>query len=230
MSKPINSSKRIVLQNFLIINGLQGFGKSHLIKYILYNSRNEFSYGIVFTNTSFAVDSFKYVPKKFVHPEYDENVLVKFMDLQANLATQGIKKKAFLVFDDCLDDGQFKSAPFKRLITQLRHYNIYCVISTQYPNAIPPRFRTNAFQVAIFFMSTEIALKALFASYGQLFERYQDFKHYVMSSTGDFKFIFFETRGTSTNPLERYKIMKAPAKIPDFDMKFNTKIEAGERQ
>ena len=174
----------ITIPGFVIINGFMGGGKSHFIKWLVHKYRKHFDYAVVFCNTSFATDSFKYIDPKFVHSEYDEAVLISVMDLQADLVKQRVKKNALIIFDDCLDDGQFKSAPFKRLCTQLRHYNITCIISTQYPNVIPPRFRANAFQTAIFQMGTEVALKALFASSGQLFESFKDFKSFVMKSTG----------------------------------------------
>jgi hypothetical protein len=215
---------KINLQNFLIVAGPQGYGKSHLIKYIMLANRKKFSYGLVFTNTNFSVGSFDYVPKGFVYDQYNEEVLLRLMEIQKNAVERGIKKNAYLIFDDCLFGKQFKSEPFQQLMTQLRHYNIYCIISTQYPNAIPPLFRANAFQVAMFYNSTKRALTALYENYGQLFDSYDQFKKFLIKSTGNYQFLFYETQGKSVNVLERYRVMKAPEKIPKFTLKVNKTI------
>jgi hypothetical protein len=226
----MSAKTKINLQNFLIVAGPQGYGKSWLIRYIMLANRDKFSYGLVFTNTSFSDDSFDYVPQQFVHPEYNEEALVKLMDIQEDLA---LRKKegeieeipnAYLIFDDCLFDGQFKSKPFKRLMTQLRHYHIFCIISAQYPNAIPSMFRANAFQVAMFSTAQERALKALYENYGQLFKNYRQFKDFLLDNTGNYQFIFYEARGTSTKVADRYRVMKAPATIRKFMLKVNTSI------
>lgn len=215
----------ITIPGFIILNGYMGSGKSTFIKWLVHKYRKKFDYAVVFCNTSFATDSFKYIDPKFVHSEYKEEVLISVMDLQADLAKQNVKKNALIIFDDCLDDGQFKSNPFKRLCSQLRHYNITCIISTQYPNAVPPRFRANAFQVAIFQMGTEVALKALFASYGQLFESFKDFKSFVMKNTGNYNFILFDSKCVSPKIEDKYKVYKCPAKIPNFTLTVKSKIK-----
>ena len=53
----------IKLPSLIIINGSQGNGKSHLIKYIMSKYKDKFSYGLVITNTFFTQDSFKYIPR-----------------------------------------------------------------------------------------------------------------------------------------------------------------------
>ena len=68
----------ITVPGFVIINGFMGGGKSHFIKWLVYKYCKHFDYAIVFCNTSFATDSFKYIDPKFVHQEYDEDVLIFF--------------------------------------------------------------------------------------------------------------------------------------------------------
>ena len=215
----------ITIPGFVIINGYMGSGKSHLIKWLVHKYRKQFDYAVVFCNTSFAGDSFKYIDPKFIHPTYEEEKLIAIMDLQADLVKQGVKKNCLLIMDDCLDDNQFKSPPFKRLCTQLRHYNITCIISCQYPNAIPPRFRTNAFQSAIFFMGTEKALKALYESYGQMFETFRDFKGFVMKNTGNYNFILYDSKNLSPKIEDKYKVYCCPVKIPNFTLTIKAKIK-----
>ncbi len=219
--KPKNKQINITTPSMIILGGPQGAGKTKLIDYIMWDLQDVFSsgFGVVFTNTFFDGNPFPYINPKFVHPNFNEDVLIQMMDIQEGLVKKGIKKECFIIFDDCLEPEQFASDALKRLSTQLRHYHITCIMSTQYPNLLPPRFRSNAMHVAIFRTFTEISLKALHQSYGQSFETFHDFKNYVMHNTGNYKFIWFDN--TESDPSEQYKIFKAPAKINKFKIKYN---------
>ena len=207
--------------SLIIINGTQGSGKSWLIKYMMYKLRKKFSYGLVFTNTFFDNKPFKYIPDLFVHPEYDEEKLIALMDLQAKLVEKGNIKEAFVIFDDCMDDpGQFKSLALKRLTTQCRHYHITVIFSTQYCNHLPARMRTNAMEIIIFSTDAKVALEALYNSYGQKFENYNDFKKYVMENTGNHKFIYYKKKSEEKDLNKLYPVMMAPAKIPNFKIEY----------
>ena len=130
------------------------------------------------------------------------------------------------VIDDCLFDGQFKSKPFLRLSTQLRHYNITCIISTQYPQIIKPQFRNNCFQVAMFRTSTMNALQALFSSYGMEFETFNDFKKYLNDATNQkYNFVWVDKTVNGNDIKKKYQTSKCPSKIPNFLLEYNTKIE-----
>ncbi len=214
----------ITIPGLYILCAYQGSGKSHLIRYLMYENRKKFDYGIVFTNTFFDDDAYDFFPAKFVHPEYDENILQKLMDIQAKLIEKGIIKEVIVIFDDCIDDpNQFTSKALKRLCTQLRHYHITVIFSTQYCNAIPPRMRTNSMGCFIFKTDTEVSLKALFESYGQKFETYKQFKKYLMDATGDYKFVYYD-KSKSGEIGDMYQVMKCPEKIPKFKLVFRNKI------
>ena len=139
----------LIIPGLFIINGAQGSGKSNLIKYLMQQYRTKFSYGLCYSNTAFD-GGFDYLPPKFVYQEYDENSLVTLMDIQANLVKKGVIKEAYVIFDDVIDSKTFNSPILKRLCTQLRHYHITCILSTQHVTAIGPLFRNNCMNVAIF--------------------------------------------------------------------------------
>lgn len=203
-----------------IIIGLQGGGKSHLIRYIMCENRKKFNWGIVFSNTSFSAKNFDYIDERFVHASYDQRKLVALKNKHAALIKDGHSPSGFVIFDDCLFGKQWHDAEFLSLVTQLRHYNITCIISCQYPQAVPPVIRTNAFQVMSFAMGSQAALKAMYASYGQIFDSYEQFKTYMNESTGDHQFVMYDARNGTTTVAGRYSIMKAPATIPKFKVRF----------
>ena len=215
----------IDIPSLILINGSQGLGKSYLIRYLMYEHRKDFHFGVIFTNTYFEDDSFEYVKKSYVHPEYNEEVLQNLMDLQIKNKEKGIEKQGFVIFDDCLYDRlQFSSEVLKRLCTQLRHFNLTVIMSTQYPNSLPSCVRANAMSVFMFNTNNKNALEALYNSYGQAFDNYNEFKKYILTNTGDHKFIYYNKMKPSENIYDDFKIMRAPSKIPKFKIKFNKNI------
>lgn len=209
----------IKIPSLLLINAPQGSGKSHLIRYIMHNLRKKLDYGIVFTNTLFEDDSFDYINKKYIHPEYNPDILSSLMKIQSNLVEEGNIKEAFVIFDDCIDAAQFKCPKLKQLCIQLRHYHITVIFATQYTNLLPTWMRANALDVVIFRTDSECNLKALHSSYGQLFNNFNDFKNYVMQNLGNYKFIYYSKAHATGDIEDTYKIMVAPAKIPKFKLK-----------
>lgn len=210
----------IELPAIIIISGKPKQGKSHLINYFMYTQRKMFDYGIVFTKTKFN-DGFEYIPDRFVHPNYYEDKLENMMKLQAKLIEEGIKKKCFVIFDDCLT-SEFKNDLFQDLITQYRHYNMTIIISTQYIYKLNPTIRECANYVVIFRQSTKRSLDALYDSFGSHFDKYDDFKNYVINNTGNFQFILVDINSQSDDISKIYRVMKAPEKIPYFKLKYNT--------
>jgi hypothetical protein len=92
----------ISIPGLLIICGLQGGGKSHLIHYIMYENQKKFDQGIVFSNTGFSTDNFDYIDKHFVHSKYDEFALANLKLIYEQLVKKDKKPSGFVIFDDCL--------------------------------------------------------------------------------------------------------------------------------
>ena len=200
-----------------MICGLQGGGKSHLLKYIMSENQDKFDVGIIFTNTAFVDGNFDYVDKRFVHLEYNSKILANFKEIFKQQIEKKRPKCGFVVFDDCLEGPQWKDAELRSLVTQVRHYNITVLISTQHPTAIPPIFRTNTWAAFMFFMGTEDAMKALHKNYGQMLGTFNDFKDTFTAATAEkHQFLAYDARNGGQNPESRYKVMIAPKDIPKF--------------
>ena len=205
-----------------IISGKPKHGKSWLIKFFMYVHREMYDYGIVMTKTKFD-NGYDFIPSKYIHPDYDKEAITALMKIQADLVEKGIKKNAFIIFDDCLSK-EFDSQLFTDLITQHRHYNITVIISTQYIYKINPTIRECTNYAIIFRQSTDRSIQALYESYGAHFKREDDFKNYLMEHTGNYKFILVDVNSQSDDIKKIYKVLKAPSKIPEFKMKFNKQI------
>lgn len=207
------------LPGLYMICGLQGGGKSHLIRFMMYENRKKFDCGVVFSNTGFVDGNFDYIDKRFVHLEYSEEVLRNLKDIFRKQIEAGKHPRGFVIFDDCLSGKQWRSAELVSLVTQVRHYNITVVISTQYPKAILPLYHTNAWKVFMFFISSKTAMQALYEAYGQLVGTFEEFKAFYTAATAPkYHFLVYDARNGGTDVASRYKVMLAPKTIPKFQV------------
>jgi len=212
--------------SLFLVNGPQGQGKSYLIRYIMYMMRNVFDYGIVFTGTNFDKESgsFEYIDKKYIHNKYDPKILQNLMDIQKTLIKEGKRKDAFVIFDDCIYKNMFKDETLDTLSTQLRHYFITVIFSTQYAKKIQPSLRTNCMVSVIFKTTSKSNLKALHEEYGQEFDNFNKFKDYIIKNLGEHKFIYYNSKIAGEDIEEKYKIMLCPPNIPKFKIKFKKNL------
>ena len=217
------SEMNITIPGFVILCGTQGQGKSHVIRYLMYLNRKRFDWGICFCNTDFSgLSGFDYIDSRFVHPKYNEKALINLKNIQKKSIESGNPSSAFVIFDDCLFGDQWKSQEFQSLMTQLRHYRVTVIISTQYPQKIPPMFREQAFQAIMFRPKVARAINAQFESFGSDFNSVNDFKRFIIENTSSkYQFVYFDATSDGDTIEERYAVMKAPATIPKFMVKFS---------
>jgi hypothetical protein len=129
----------VSIPGLIIICGLQGGGKSHLIRFIMHENQEKFDWGLVFSNTGFAAENFDYVDKRFVHAQYNEHALANLRSIHEQLVEQGRKPSGFVIFDDCLFGQQWRSEEFSSLITPkaLRnHLHHLLPVPAGYPPAV----------------------------------------------------------------------------------------------
>jgi len=207
----------ITLPSMLLINGQIGSGKSHFIRYLFSIYKNKLKYGIVFSHTCFNEGNFDYIPEKYIYSEYNGEVLHNLMKIQEQ-QPKNQRHLAFVVFDDCLFDSYNKCKYFNRLSVELRHYNILLIISTQYAHKLPPTLREQAYQVIIFNAFSKRNINALFESYGQNFNCYNDFKEYILGNTGEYKFIYHDRKEKDKD--KQYQIMRCPKNFKKFKLAY----------
>ncbi len=207
------------LPGLYMICGLQGGGKSHLIRYIMYQNRARFDCGIVFTNTGFVDGNFDYVDKRFVHLQYNEQVLKNLKEIFKKQIESGKHPRGYVIFDDCISGKQWRSPELISLVTQVRHYNITVIISTQYPKAILPMYHANTFKVLMFHMASKAAMMALYEAYGQMLGTFEEFKaFYIAATSPKYQFLVYDARNGGATIESRYLVAKAPQTIPKFSV------------
>lgn len=208
-------------RNFnMIIAGKSNSGKSHFIRYLMreLSLLRPFDYGIVFTNTAFD-GGFEYINNNsFIHEEFDEDILNNLIKIQKENKKRGVTKYAFVILDDCISGDEMKSKIIRKLFVSGRHYNISCILSTQYVYMIPPVTRSNA-NVSLFFDvgDDRRALESVYNSFGARFKSYSEFKEYYYNNIKDHKFILYHNENG-------YITFRCPENIPPFELKYNTKI------
>ena len=215
----------ISIPGVLVINGRQGQGKSHVIRFLMGEHRKRFDFGLVFTQTKFGKGNYDYIDPDFVHPEYNPKALLELKRLHARLIKQGKKPCSFVIFDDCITGKQWQCPEMQSAVTQVRHYNFLIIISTQSPVKVANFFRTNVFQTIIFKMQGKLVIQALYEAYGQAFDSLLEFKRYLFDNTGHYSFIYFDSQCLSENRDDQYKIMKCPEVIPPFKIRFKTNTD-----
>ena len=218
MSNPIEFKPPYLM----VICGRQGSGKSHLINWLMREnslSDTAFDYGIVITNTAFE-GSFPYIPQKYIFETFNPETVENLMNIQKKNVEKGIHKQAFILFDDALDDPEQWTSPcIKRLTTQLRHYDISIIISTQYPHLVPPRVRANCMYSLFFDIGAgRREMDAIYNAYGGHFDNFQQFKAFYYNNVKDHKFVLYDKES------DTYKTYKCPPEIPKFQLKYNRKV------
>jgi hypothetical protein len=205
-----------VTPGFTIIVGKPASGKTHLLKYLLsldhpdYNA-NPLRYGVVFTTTKFNRFWEEIVPSKYIHSKYNADVLRGLMDIQAAGANR--QNRAFVIFDDCLDQKAFASQLFADLSTTFRHFNLDVYIVTQYIYRVPPVVRECATRAALFRTTTERSISACFESFGAFFEKSADFRKFMIEHSGDYSFIWYIANSSKEKAADVYIPMKCPENI-----------------
>lgn len=72
----------ISVPGLVLINGLPGEGKSHCIKYIMYENRKKFDWGNVFSHTTFSA-------KNFESRKFSEEAVVNLKQMHEELIIAG---------------------------------------------------------------------------------------------------------------------------------------------
>jgi len=201
--------------SLVILNGVPNSGKTHLMRYMLYLAakQGKVDWVVVFSPTKFtgAWDMIK--NQKYVHAVYEESTLEKFLQIQ-----EREKKRAILIFDDCIGTTSWQSKLITKLISTYRHYNLSIWIVTQNCNKIPPLIRDCTSHVFIFECYAKRQMEGLFNSFGNRFETFDQFRTFLKENTSDHHFIFYKKKTNSEEAT--YQVLRAPSIIPKFKLVF----------
>ena len=149
--KKFDMKRRLKSDCVTVILGKRGTGKSYLVRDIMYHHR-DIPAGVVISGTEVANRFFShFIPPLFIHDKYNSAILSNFMKRQKkmkkriNNGEENIDPRAFLIFDDCLSSkGAWrKDENVHAVFMNGRHYDIFYLLTMQYPLGILPDLRTN---------------------------------------------------------------------------------------
>lgn len=207
---------------FYLICAKKYSGKSHLLKWLLYNfiKTKQFDYGIIISATAKVTGEWNIIPNKYIFEKYDESLIETIYEKQAQETKFRSGVRCFILMDDVLGTVQLKSPTITKLSTTGRHLNITTFLITQWLTAVPSVVRSNAEYVICLRQPNQIVLKAIWEQYGGMYGSFKEFSEYFKKKIQDYQ-AFVINQKTQSNSLEKvYSTIKAPEDIPKYFLKF----------
>ena len=203
--------------SLVVLYGKRGVGKSHLLKYIIYNlaRAGKLNYGLVFSSTAFN-DFYSWLPDGCVLSTFDEGRIEALLEHQKRT---GGRKSAFLILDDMIGSTRFDAPIWTRIATCGRHYNLTVFITVQYIKKIPPVVRQNVDYAILFKQQSRTACEYLYDDYAFALTREQ-FVDMVEKHTADFGTLVVNCKTASNDPAVVYRTLRAPKSLPNFRLQF----------
>lgn len=184
-----------------IICGHQRSGKSHLLRYLMYTSRNRFSGGGIV----FSPEAMDFVPDEWIHESYSDAALAKW------LAARDRKGLSFCIIDGV--DG-LRSKGLETPAYKAQQDNVALVIVTQSIRFVPSRIRAAACRVYTFGTAGDIeGLRNLMCPSSSL----SDFANVLQGCTsGPYHFV---AANAECKYLSKFTCTVCPAEIPAFSLR-----------
>lgn len=154
----------------ILLIGRRRTGKSFLTRWILYNKRKIFPFGLVMTQTKYNKFWSTYINKNSVWGDYSANTLGKLIQRQAVLVNNniyGVDPRVFVVLDDLAADTQLRYDYMLRSFFYYgRHLKSFVVVTAQWFKSLAPGCRENADYIFLFSMTNINELDAIYEEYG----------------------------------------------------------------
>ncbi len=207
--KEFNTPLTMVHPNFAIYSAKRNSGKSHLMKWMIYNVARSYNEIIIICPTSFNGDYTQITNN--IYGTFDEGLIKHIIKKQTDLRKKGKAHRLLLVLDDCLSKANFNSRVFEQIATQGRHYHISCWISTQHYMKLPPVIRLNCDYMLLLGNQTARVMKTIYEELGgSCFDNENEFSATIKHNLLNYGcFIINNLKG-------KCHTMRAPADIPKF--------------
>jgi len=206
----LDGNHRYVLGNFIVTHNS---GKSWLVRDIFYHHK-DIPIGLIFSGTEEANPFFgDFVPDSFIHSEYDPDLVNKMLVKQSQKVKQARNNghadvdgliqsnRAFVVLDDMLHDAAAwkKEKTIQSIFFNGRHYNIFFILTMQYPLGIPPALRSNIDYVFVFNEPSIKNRKKIYDDYGGCVPSFDGFCNILDSCTQNHECLVIKTSGNSSD-------------------------------
>lgn len=191
-------------------------GKTHLIKYILYNLIQEqrFDYGLVISPTA-ATGAWNIVPPEYIHEKWSDDLIQRLINKQRQFTREGKNVNCFLVLDDVLGSVNLKSDLFTQLATYGRQFNITIFLIVQkFTHAVPVVVRENSEYVLLLRQPNAAVLKNMYEEFGNDYSpNIKDWFELFRTQIKDYRALVANMRAASGT---EYWTIKAPPNVPEY--------------
>ena len=207
----------------VVFVGKRRSGKSYTLRELLYNLR-DLPAGVIISGTEEASPFFSdFVPSSYIYNKFDEVIPEKILKTQKKKIKRARKRgkdpkkdKFFFILDDCLYDNTWqKTEVIRELFMNGRHYNMFFVLTMQYPLGIPPTLRSNIDYSFIYQDYNTENREKLYKSFAGAFGDRHTF-YTAMDSLGDFECIVIDNTVRTRNITDRVFYYKAPVRDGSF--------------
>ena len=192
-----------------LLCGAKASGKSEAIKYICKAYSSLFDFIVVFSPTS--INGFyDFLPKQYVHNDYDPAVMQKIIAQQEKFKKTGKNVHVLIIMDDILgsesiDFEKRKNNELNKLWAANRHWNLSILCVTQSLKKVPRLLRDNV-DYALIFRVMRQAFDGLYETFGSMDRR--DFFRFLEENTLNYKTILY--KAAVSNPDDHFRVFTLP--------------------
>jgi hypothetical protein len=183
----------------IVVIGKPGTGKSWLISSLIYEKRDIFPVGMVFSGTEDSNYHYRKIfPSSFVYNKLIPDRLVDFIKRQKTAKRYLENPWGLVLIDDCTDDTKIFSTPlFNNLFKNGRHYSSLLILSLQYGMDFKPYIRTNIDGTFILRETNMKTRKILYENYAGVIPSFKMFCEIMDQLTNDYTALYVHNRGQS---------------------------------
>lgn len=195
---------------FAILLGKSNSGKTHMLRYLLNEEKPKQI--VIFSETMRASGDLKQY-KKYIHPNYDPNVLERLFKRQTSIKEAGHNPPAtYVIMDDCCSHREYNDTQLRRLAVSGRHYNIKTILTSQYPYLIPPVLRANATHLFVFNLGDDLRSNQTLYEWIGAYYDHDEFKKWAFKYLKSYVCLY--VRPGNEGPM---RLIRAPKKIKKID-------------
>lgn len=221
--RKLNATSLAVNKVYLCI-GRRGTGKTTLLLDILYNLSlsRKIDMAVLMTPTYETREIFirnKIIPESCVYTTYEEQSLIRLIDVLKTLVAHGRKRRVVIILDDCMFEKRImRSVLMRDIHMNGRHFNITLIFSAQYLVDVPSDIRSQVdyvFALKEPIISNRIKLWKFFFG---IFRRYDDFERTFTECTADYDCIVLDNTQASNVITQCVYWYRACVKLPPFTL------------
>ena len=192
---------------FILITSKRASGKSVLVRDLIKNLFDKFSYDfmVLFSDTAKFNGDYDFIKSEFI---FTTDEIEEKLDKILKIQEKNVKAKKNINGLILLDDVKLhaKSKKLMDLSSMGRHYKLTCILSTQFPKQIVGTIIRNNLDYLIYSDCGEISLKAIYESI-HIPYNFKEFKEFTQANNHSYQFIMYD--GRTQDRKERLKLIKA---------------------